>query len=133
MAKRQFLGRNNEVDIRHIPDGTWLDCVPDDTYEPVSSVRPSVALNANREAIRRIVAARHGRNPRVFGSVLTGEDTLYSDLDILVDRVPGTSAFTFCGIVSELEELLGVKVDLLTPSDLSKKFRQEVLDEAQPI
>lgn len=133
MAKRQFLGRNNEVDIRHIPDGTWLDCVPDDTYEPVSNVRPSLALNANRAAIRRIVAARNGRNPRVFGSVLTGEDTVYSDLDILVDHAPGMGGFKFAGIAGELENLLGVKVDLLSPGDLPKRFRRQVLDEAQPI
>ena len=133
MAKRQFLGRNNEVDIRHIPDGTWLDCVPDDTYEPVSSVRPSVALNANREAIRRIVAARNGRNPRVFGSVLSGEDTVYSDLDILVDPDPNAGGFQFYGIAGELEELLKVKVDLVSPKGLPKRFRQRVLDEAQPV
>ena len=133
MARRQFLGRNNEVDIRHIPDGTWLDCVPDDTYEPVSSVRPSLALNANREAIRRIVAAHNGRNPRVFGSALTGEDTLYSDLDLLVEPGPESGGFKFYGIAGELEELLKVKVDLVSPNGLPEKFRQQVLDEAQPV
>ena len=131
MAKRQFLGRNNEVDIRHIPDGTWLDCVPDDAYEPKSTIRPSEALNANREAIRCIVEAGGGRNPRVFGSALTGKDTVYSDLDILADYVPGSGAFRFCGITGELEKLLGVAVDLQTPSDLPSRFRQQVLAEAQ--
>ena len=133
MAKRQFLGRDNEVDIRHIPDGTWLDCVPDGTYEPKSDIRPSEALNANREAVRRIVAVHNGRNPRVFGSVTTGEDTVYSDLDLLVERVPGTSVFEFYDIASEIEDLLGVKVDLISPGALPKRFRREVLDEAKPL
>ena len=133
MARRQFLGRNNEVDIRQIPDGTWLDCVPDDAYEPKSSTRPSEALNANRQAIRRIVAAGGGRNPRVFGSALTGKDTLYSDLDLLADYVPGSGAFRFCGIAGDLEELLGVAVDLHTPNSLPRHSRQQILSEAQPV
>ena len=133
MAKRQFLGRNNEVDIRHIPDGTWLDCAPDDIYEPKSAIRPTEALNANREAVRRIVAAHGCRNPRVFGSVATGEDTKYSDLDLLIDPTPEMGGFEFYGMGGEIEDLLGVKVDLVSTNGLPKKFRQEVLDEAKPL
>ena len=133
MAKRQFLGRNNEVDIRHIPDGTWLDCAPDDIYEPKSDIRPSEALNRHREAVRRIVAAHGCHNPRVFGSVATGEDTVYSDLDLLVDPKPGMGLFKFYGMAGEIEDLLGIKVDLVSTNGLPKKFRQEVLDEATPL
>ena len=133
MARRQFLGRNNEVDIRHIPDGTWLDCVPDDAYEPKSDIRPSEALNAHREAVRRIVAARNGRNPRVFGSVAAGEDTVYSDLDILIDPMPGVGLFEFYRIANDIEDLLGIKVDLLSTDELPERCRQEILDEAKPL
>ena len=62
-------------------------------------------------------------NPRIFGSVLHGEDTEGSDLDLLVDTLPGTTLFDLGGLQIELEELLGIPLDLLTPGDLPKKFR----------
>lgn len=52
----------------------------------------AVAAAVNRAAIRHFVEARHARNPREFGSVLRGEDTANSDLDVLVDPTP---AFEF--------------------------------------
>lgn len=48
-------------------------------------MRPSEALHLHREEIRFIVEQHHARNARVFGSVLSGEDTESSDLDLLVD------------------------------------------------
>lgn len=50
-------------------------------------MKPSVALACHRETIRRVVAAHRARNPRVLGSVIRGEDTDGSDLDIL-EAVP---------------------------------------------
>lgn len=73
------------------------------------------------------------RNPRVFGSVLRGEDREGSDLDILVDPLPGTTLLDLGGLQVELEELLGVRVDLLTPGDLRTRYREKVLREAIPI
>lgn len=76
----------------------------------------------------------NARNPRVFGSVLHGTDTEDSDLDILVDTIPGiTDFFDLGGLQYELEDNLGVHVDLLTPGDLSKKFRDKVVAEAEII
>lgn len=72
-------------------------------------------------------------NLRVFGSVLHGLDTEGSDLDLLVDPLPGTTLFDLGGLQLELEELLGVPVDLLTPGDLPRKFREQVLAEARPV
>ena len=72
-------------------------------------------------------------NPRVFGSVLRGEDRDGSDLDLLVDALPGVTLFDLGGLQMELEELLGVPVDLLTPGDIPSKMRARVLEEAQPI
>lgn len=96
-------------------------------------VKPSVALNAHRADIRRIVAANKATNPRVFGSVARGEDEDGSDLDILVDVLPGATLFDLGGIQFELQELLGVPVDLLTPGDISATFRGQVLAEAVPV
>ena len=96
-------------------------------------MRPSVALELHREEIRRIVASRRALNPRVFGSVLHGEDTEESDLDILVDTTSRTSLFDLNAISNALEALLGVSVDVLTPKSLPPKFRSQVLAEAKSI
>jgi len=72
-------------------------------------------------------------NPRVFGSVLHGRDLEGSDVDLLVDPLPGATLFDLGGLQSELEALLGVKVDLLTPGDLPVKFRAQVVAEAKPL
>ena len=56
-----------------------------------------------------------------------------SDIDILVDALLGATLFDLGGLQVELEELLGVPVDLLTPQDLPIKFRQQVLLEAIPV
>lgn len=96
-------------------------------------MKPSVTLNQHRAEIRRIVAANMATNPRVFGSVVRGEDLDGSDLDILVDALPGATLFDLGGIQYELEELLGVRVDLLTPRDIAIKFRAAVLAEALPV
>jgi len=96
-------------------------------------MKPSEALNAHRAAIRRVVESYHARNARVFGSVLHGEDTDNSDLDILVDPTPETTLFDIGAIRHELASLLGVPVDVLTPNALPDKFRAVVLAEASPV
>ena len=56
-----------------------------------------------------------------------------SDLDLLVDALPGATLLDLGDLEEELKSLLGVDVDLLTPSDLPPKFRAKVLAEAQPV
>ena len=96
-------------------------------------MKPSIALDLKRNAVREAVSRFHTANPRVFGSVLHGNDQDGSDLDLLVDALPGATLFDLGGLQVELEELLGVTVDLLTPSDIPKKFRDQVLAEASPV
>ena len=96
-------------------------------------LRPSLALNQNRELIRRVALSHRTVNPRVFGSVIRGDDTEFSDLDLLVDPLPGVTLFDLGAIQIELEESLGVSVDVLTPNGLPKKFRAQVLGEAIPV
>jgi len=96
-------------------------------------MRPSFALSQHRDAIRTAVQRHRVSNPRVFGSVLHGTDTEDSDLDLLVDPQEGTSLLDLAGLTVELQDLLGVRVDVRTPKDLSLRFRQQVLDEAQPV
>lgn len=69
---------------------------------------------------------------RGFGSVLRGQDTESSDLDILIDPTPDTTLFDIGAIRHELGKLLGVPVDLLTPNALPDKFRATALSEARP-
>ncbi|MFW7346316.1 MAG: nucleotidyltransferase family protein [Pigmentiphaga sp.] len=96
-------------------------------------MRPSEVLALKRSAVREAAARFKTANPRVFGSVLHGTDQDGSDLDILVDALPGATLFDLGGLQDELETLLGVHVDLLTPGDLPMKFRAKVLAEAQPV
>lgn len=96
-------------------------------------MRPSVALERNREVVRDLALRYGALNPRIFGSVLYGTDQDDSDLDLLVDVVPGTHLFDLGGLQDELQELLGMKVDLLTPGDIPAKFRARLLSEARPI
>jgi len=69
-------------------------------------------------------------NPRVFGSVLHGDDEEGSDLDILVDPSPRASLLDMAGLQIKLEKALGVKVDVRTPGELHPRFREKVLAEA---
>lgn len=96
-------------------------------------MKPAIALDLKRSAVREAVSRFHTANPRIFGSVLRGDDREGSDLDLLVDALPGTTLFDLGGLQAELEDLLGVRVDVLTPGDLPPKFRQQVLEEAQPL
>lgn len=96
-------------------------------------MKPSFALESHRAAIRGAVSRFAVVNPRVFGSVLNGQDKEGSDFDLLVDALPGTTLFDLGGLQIELEELLGIPVDLLTPGDLPEKFRARVLAEARPL
>ena len=96
-------------------------------------MRPSIALDLGRHAIREAASRFNTVNPRIFGSVLHGTDREGSDLDLLVDALPGTTLFDLGGLQDELESLLGVHVDLLTPADLPPKFRAKVLAEARPV
>ncbi len=96
-------------------------------------MRPSLVLDLKRSSVRETASRYQVANPRVFGSVLRGTDQDGSDLDLLVDALPGATLFDLGGLQDELESLLGIHVDLLTPTDLPPKFRAKVLAEAQPV
>lgn len=96
-------------------------------------MRPSIALDMHRAEVRCIIKANRASNARVFGSVLHGEDTEKSDLDILVEPDPDMTLLNVGTIRYELSKLLGVKVDVLTPNALPERFRAIVVAEAQPV
>lgn len=77
------------------------------------------------------IAARHGaRNVRVFGSAARGEAGDDSDVDFLIEAGPETSSWFPAGLVLDLEELLGRKVEIVTDAGLSPYVRDNVLREA---
>lgn len=96
-------------------------------------MKPSQALDAHRAEIRQVVAANRAANARVFGSVLHQADTEDSDLDLLVDPTADTTMLDIARIQGQLQKLLGITVDVLTPKALPKSFRDRVLAEAIPV
>ncbi len=90
-------------------------------------------LGTKREEILR-TAARHGaRNVRVFGSVARGEADERSDVDFPVDLEPGRGLFDLGGLLMDLLELLGRRVDVVTERGLKIRVRERVLREAVPL
>jgi len=90
-------------------------------------------LGGKRDEIRRI-ATRHGAyNIRVFGSAARGEAGPKSNLDLLVDCGPDVTPFFPGGLLADLEELLGRRVEVITEPGLNPYIRERVLKEAVPL
>ncbi|MBW8283095.1 MAG: nucleotidyltransferase family protein [Rhizobium sp.] len=96
-------------------------------------MKPSEVLEQNRQAIREATRRFNATNPRVFGSVARGEDRVDSDLDILVDPLPGMTLLDLGGLQSEMERLLPCKVDVVTSGGLKPRMRERILAEAATI
>lgn len=80
------------------------------------------------------VLRRHGvTNPEIFGSAARGDDREDSDVDLLVDFAPGTSIIDIIGIQHELEDLLGVPVDLVPRSGLKERVRARAAKDLLPL
>jgi len=90
-------------------------------------------VDAHREEIKAIVARHHGRSIAIFGSVARGEERPGSDIDFLVEFDPGARPIEILSIGVELEEALGVKVDVGTSASVRERLRNEVLAEAEPL
>jgi uncharacterized protein len=90
-------------------------------------------LQGKREEILAI-AARHGaRNVRVFGSVARGEADEKSDVDFLVEMEQGRSLLDMGGLLMDLQDLLGRKVDVVSERGIKARIRERVLKEAIPL
>ncbi|HTV47262.1 MAG TPA: nucleotidyltransferase family protein [Phycisphaerae bacterium] len=80
------------------------------------------------------LAKRYGAsNVRIFGSVARGDATDESDLDLIVRFEPGRSLFDQGGLLMDLQELLGVKVDLISENGIRDRWRQHLMQEAVPL
>ena len=90
-------------------------------------------LGDKREDIRRIAAKHGATSVRVFGSVARGEADATSDVDFLVELEEGRSLFDLGGLLMDLQDLLGRKVDVVTPKGLHWYIRDRVCAEARPV
>ena len=96
-------------------------------------MRPSEILRAKRDDVLAMAAACGVRRVRVFGSAALGRDHEDSDLDLLVDVPEGTSLLRVAGLQLDLEDALGIKVDLCTERELHPDLRERILTQARPI
>lgn len=90
-------------------------------------------LEAKREAILRVAERYGARNVRVFGSAGRGEAGPESDIDLLVSLEPGRSLLDLTGLVLELQDLLGRRVDVVSDDGLHWLLRRRILKEARPL
>jgi predicted nucleotidyltransferase len=96
-------------------------------------MKPSLIIRQNKDLVRRTAGRYSVANIRIFGSTAEHNDREGSDLDLLVDALPGTTLFDLGGLQADLEDALGIRVDLVTPQDLPPKVRRKVVAEARPI
>ena len=87
-------------------------------------------VQSKREEILRIASQHGARNVRVFGSVARGNARPDSDVDFLVEVGPVTSSWFPAGLILDLENLLGRRVEVVTDRGLNARLRDEVLREA---
>lgn len=105
-----------------------------DVLKKVTTRRQVEKLVKERRDVIRQLAAQYGaHNVRIFGSVARGEADASSDIDFLVDLEPERSLLDLGGLLMELEQLLGVSVDVVTAQGLRPHIRERVLQEAVPI
>lgn len=96
-------------------------------------MKPSELLNLYRDQVRDIALSHRVTSVKVFGSVLHGDDSDGSDLDLLVEPTEQATMFYIGGIQFEVSELLGIHVDAPTPRALPEAFRARMLAEAQAL
>lgn len=96
-------------------------------------MRPSEILAARRDQVLALAAAHGAGNVRVFGSAARGGDHGGSDIDLLVTMPPGRSLLSVVGLQLDLEDALGLKVDLCTERELHPALRAGILAEARPL
>ena len=90
-------------------------------------------LRDKRDEIQRIASSHGAANIRIFGSVARGEAGPESDVDLLIDVGAQTSSWFPAGLIIDLENLLGRKVEVVTERGLDPHIREHVLREAVPL
>lgn len=92
-----------------------------------------IQLKSYREQILSLATQRGAYNIRIFGSVARGEANESSDVDFLIAFEPQRSLLDQGGLLADLEDLLGCRVDILSERALRQHFKNRVLKEAVPL
>ncbi len=87
-------------------------------------------IETHRQRIIELAESRGAQRVQVFGSMATGSATPASDVDFLIEMRSGSTAFALGGLLMDLQDLLGRRVDLVTPNALHPAIRDKVLKEA---
>lgn len=106
---------------------------PASPHGPSSAPVPGPLLErvlAHRDEILVLTGQHRARQPRLFGSVARHEDTPASDIDLLVDFLPGASLLDHAALQQELSDLLSVHVDVVSTRSLRGEFGDRVRREA---
>jgi predicted nucleotidyltransferase len=112
--------------ISDLPEGTAVEVL----VSPQQKVPTLEMLHQLREEILSICAHHGASNVRVFGSVARGQANQESDVDFLVTLEKGRSLFDWGGLVADLEELLGIKVDVAPEDSLRPQIAEAALRDA---
>jgi uncharacterized protein len=101
----------------------------------VFEMNRTLAINLPYEKITAFCQQNAIAKLSLFGSILRNDFNAESDVDMLVEFIPGNKItyFDLAGMEIELTEIVGQKVDLRTPGELSRYFRQNVIESAQTI
>lgn len=101
---------------------------------PTTETQTGQALTpSQREAVRNLAIRHGGSNVRVFGSRARGEAGPASDIDLLVDMVAKSSLLDLIALKYDVEDELGIEVDVVTEAGLSRHLKDKVLREAVPV
>jgi predicted nucleotidyltransferase len=86
-----------------------------------------------REPVAEFCRVNHIKKLSLFGSILRDDFRPESDVDMLVEFEPGhgVGLITLAGLERKLSQIIGRKVDLRTPAELSRYFREEVVSTAE--
>jgi uncharacterized protein len=95
--------------------------------------KPSTALRENLDRVRAILARHALNNAKIFGSTARGQESQTSDIDVLVEPTERTSLMDLARLKIELEDLLGVKVDIATPGALPDDIAATIGRDLKPL
>ena len=93
----------------------------------------SILLSKHKETINKIALSHGARSVRVFGSFARGEETVFSDIDLLIELEPKRSLLDIISMKYEIEDLIGRKVDVVTTKGISPYLAEKIIKEAVPL
>ncbi|TKB26465.1 nucleotidyltransferase [Desulfopila sp. IMCC35006] len=93
----------------------------------------SMLLSKHKKDINKIACSHGARSVRVFGSFARGEETISSDIDLLIELDPKRSLLDIISMKYEIEDLTGRNVDVVSAKGLSPYLAEKIIKEAVPL